>query len=102
MKNKVEDISKIIDYLQANKEMFFNQFGITRIGIFGSFISGEFSKSSDIDILIDMKKEYKTLHNFMALKRILEKQFKRKVDLGFFNSLKPLVKKEIKDKIYYV
>jgi hypothetical protein len=47
------------------------------------------SDFSDIDIVIDMEKNKKNLHNFLALKRLLEADFDRSVDLGLHHTLKP-------------
>jgi len=49
-----------------------------------------------------MAKEKKSLHNFLQLKRLLENEFKRKIDLGFEHRLKPIVKEKLKGKITYV
>ncbi len=82
--------------------MFKKEFGVTRIGLFGSFVQGKANPSSDIDIVIEMDREKKSLHNFMQLRRLLEQQTERKIDLGFEKSLKPIVKKSLKNQIIYV
>ena len=46
----------IINYLTEHKEQFKKDFGITKIGLFGSYARNEAKNDSDIDILIDMKK----------------------------------------------
>ena len=77
-------------------------FGVTRIGIFGSFVRGEQTSSSDIDIVVEMEKGKKNLHNFLQLKRLLEKETARKIDLGLEHSLKPAIRDKIKEQIIYV
>jgi len=72
------------------------------MGIFGSFTRAEQTSASDIDIVIEMQKDKKNIHNFLNFKRLLEKEFGCKVDLGFENSLKPVVREKIKGKIIYV
>ena len=93
---------EMIAYLKKNKELFYKMFGVTRMGIFGSFARGEQNLSSDIDIVIEMEKDKKNLHRFLQLKRYLEKETERKIDLGFEQSLKPIVKEDIKRQIIYV
>jgi hypothetical protein len=51
--------------------------------------SPQTSDFSDIDIVIDMEKNKKNLHNFLALKRLIETDFDRSVDLGLHHTLKP-------------
>ena len=93
---------EIIDYLKKNKELFYKRFGVTHIGVFGSFARGEQTPSSDIDMVVDMEKDRKNIHNFMQLKRLLESELKCKIDLGFEHVLKPIIKEKIKDQIIYV
>ena len=63
---------------------------------------GDQTPSSDIDIVIEMEKNKKNIHSFLQLKRYLEKEINRKVDLGFEKSLKPAIKDKIKGQIIYV
>lgn len=99
---KATIIEDIIAPLQNKKKLFYEDFGVTRMGVFGSFANGEQTALSDIDIVIEMEKEKKNLHNFLKLKRLLENEFGRPVDLGFEHTLKPAVKEKIKGKIIYV
>lgn len=43
-----------------------------------------------------MEKGKKNLHNFLQLKRVLEDEFNRSVDLGFEHTLKPVVREKLK------
>ncbi len=99
---KVTTLKDIIDPLRAKKQFFHEKFGVTRMGVFGSFTQGKHTSSSDIDIVIEMEKGKKNLHNFLQLKRLLEDEFNRSVDLGFEHTLKPIVREKIKGKITYV
>lgn len=99
---KATTLEEIIRPLRAKKQFYHETFGVTRMGVFGSFTQGKQTSSSDIDIVIEMKKEKKNLHNFLQLKRLLEDEFNRSVDLGFEHTLKPVVREKIKGKITYV
>ena len=100
MKNT--SLKDIINYFQQNKMVLYERFGVTRIGIFGSFAREEQSPSSDIDLIVDMEGKKKNIHNFLQLKRFLEKETQKKVDMGFEHSLKPIVKEKIRKHIIYV
>ena len=98
----MKETEEIIQYLRNNKETLRDRFGVTRLGIFGSFVSHTQHVSSDIDLVVDFEKERKNIHAFLRLKRFLEKEFARKVDMGFEHSLKPVVRENIKGRILYV
>jgi uncharacterized protein len=75
------------------------QFGVKRIGIFGSFARGEQTKSSDVDVLVDFTEGYATIRNFLGLADTLEALFQRKVDLitveGVDKYIRPRVEAEV-------
>ena len=98
----MKDTKEIIAYLRTNKKVLRDTFGVTRLGLFGSFVSHSQNISSDIDLVVEFEKGRKNIHAFLQLKRFLEKEFSRKVDLGFEHSLKPIVRENIKGKILYV
>jgi predicted nucleotidyltransferase len=93
---------QIIAYIKAHKDDFRETYGIRSIGLFGSFARKEQTDESDIDIAIEMVPEKKNLHNFLAFKRLLEKELARKVDLGIESALKPEAKRFIAKEIIYV
>ena len=68
---------------------------VKRIGLFGSFLKGRGTDKSDLDFLVSLKNP--TFDNFMETKFLLERLFKRKIDLVTEQALKPdlrFVKKE--------
>ncbi len=95
------NLNEIISFIRNNKDLLKEQFGVLRIGIFGSFVKETYQDQSDIDIVIEMSKESKTLHNFLELKRFLEKNLQREIDLGMESNLKQTIKKEILNQIVY-
>ncbi len=94
--------SDIIQYLKAHKAEFSQKYGIISIGLFGSYARGDNHLKSDIDLAITIKEDYKTLSNYMSLKRILEKAFQTKVDLGIEDTIKQIVRDKILNEIIYV
>jgi predicted nucleotidyltransferase len=99
---EVSSIQEIVAYLKSNKGLLYDRFGVIRMGIFGSFVEDEQSVSSDIDMVVEFEKDKKNIHSFLQLKRFLEKELSRKVDLGFEHALKPIVRQNIKERITYV
>jgi uncharacterized protein len=97
----VSSRDEVLKYLSKNKKLFLDEFGVRRIGVFGSFSKGSQTSSSDIDIIVDIEKNYKNIHKFFRFKRFLENELGRNIDLGFEQSLKPAVREKIKGQIVY-
>lgn len=91
----------MLKILKENKNKLAKDYGVLKIGIFGSFVRDEENEFSDVDIIIELKKEYKNIHNFFNLKRFLEKKLEIKVDLGMENAIKPYFKEKIFREIIY-
>ena len=77
--------NKIKTILKKNK--------IKKAGIFGSYSQGEQRKNSDIDILIQPRKDMG--FGFAGLKIELSKKLNKKVDLVTYNGLSPYLKEKI-------
>ncbi len=71
------------------------KYGVKNLYIFGSYVRGEQTPESDIDILVEFEKGKKTFKNYMGLKFYLEELFRRKVDLIIKEAVKPRLKKYI-------
>jgi uncharacterized protein len=99
---EISSIGEIVAYLKNNKRVFYDKFGVTRIGILGSFVRDGQTPSSDIDMVVEIEESRKNIHSFLQLKRFLEKEMARRIDLGFEHSLKPTVREKIKGQIIYV
>jgi predicted nucleotidyltransferase len=70
---------------------------IVFMAIFGSFVRGDQKKKSDIDIVIEFERNSeKSLLDLVRIENELRKIFKRKVDLGIFNSLNPYIIEDVK------
>jgi uncharacterized protein len=100
--SRVSSLEDILRNLRKNRAFLRDRFGVTRIGVFGSFARGEQDSSSDVDVVVEIEQAKKNIHCFLQLKRFLEKETARKIDLGFENALKPIVKERIKKQIIYV
>ena len=80
--NSKEIIKKI-----EEKSKDIKKYNVKKIGLFGSFAKNKQHKKSDIDIIVNFDKE--TFDNYMDLLFLLEKMFKRKIDLVIEKDLHP-------------
>ncbi|MBI4438769.1 nucleotidyltransferase family protein [Candidatus Woesearchaeota archaeon] len=88
---------KIIEVISSNKNEL-RRFGVSRIGLFGSYQTGKNMEGSDLDFLVSFKEP--TFDNYMDLKFYLEWLFGKKVDLVTEDSLKPSLR-HVKEKAVY-
>ncbi len=85
----------------ANKKKHLAEFGVEQIGLFGSSLRNEASAESDIDLLVEIRKDQKTFRNFMSLNYYLEDLFGRKVELVTKQSLSPYIGPHILKTVEY-
>jgi len=94
-----EEIKRILSEV---KEELSRKFGVRRIGVFGSYVRGDQTPRSDVDILVDIDKEKKIFDNYMDLKFYLENLFGMKVDLVLESTLRKNMKEYILKEVEYV
>ncbi len=70
--------------------------GVTKSSLFGSYVRGEDSEDSDIDLLIEVPRGT-TLFDIIELQLKLEEKLQKKVDLVTYKSIHPLLKDSILD-----
>ncbi len=68
--------------------------GVVKAGLFGSFVRGEASKTSDVDILIEFKGR-KSLLDLVGLKIDLEERLGRGVDLVEYSVINRLIRDKV-------
>ena len=73
--------------LDEQKQLAF--YGVKNIGLFGSFVRGEQTPKSDIDVLVEFTPEKHTFDNFMEVAFLLEEILGRKVELITPEALSP-------------
>ena len=76
-------------------------YGVKSVGIFGSFAASRQTAKSDVDVLVEFKKEDKTFDNYMGLKLFLEDLFSRRVDLVIKSTLKARIKDRVLSETAY-
>ena len=87
--------------LREQREVLTETYGVRKIGLFGSIVRDQLRPESDIDIVVEIETGKKKLHNFLALRRYLENQLGRPVDIGIESALKPVVRDAIQHEIAY-
>lgn len=70
------------------------RYGVKRAGVFGSLARHEMNARSDIDLLVDFEKPI-GLFEFVGLQLELQQALGCKVDLGEYQTLKPLLRERI-------
>jgi hypothetical protein len=97
----MRDIKKIKKILAGHRKELKRRFKIKEIGVFGSYVTGEYKKDSDLDILVEFK-EPVGLFEFMDLEEYLQNLLKIKVDLVSKKALKPRIGEYILREVVYI
>lgn len=75
--------------------------GVKRLGLFGSFVRGQQSADSDVDLLVEFEPSQKTFDNFMKLAFFLEEVLQRRVELVTTEALSPYIGPHILAEVEY-
>lgn len=86
-------------YLHGAMERHAHEYGVRRIGIFGSVARGQISEPGDLDVLVDF--EEPTFDHYMDLKFELEDRFGISVDLVMAETLKERLRPTIERETLY-
>jgi len=90
---------QIEETLKRYKPFLKEKFKVKEIGIFGSYVRGEESEESDVDILVNF---YEPIGwEFIDFKEFLEKILGREVDLVTVRALKPQLRNKILKEVIY-
>jgi predicted nucleotidyltransferase len=96
--------NEIIEKIKNKYPYLSSQFGIRKIGLFGSIAEGTQKEDSDIDLIVDFKRPIGL--KFITLVEYLEKILGKRVDIittgGLENIRLPRVSEDIKRNIIYV
>lgn len=91
----------VFDRLIANRQSILDM-GVRRLGIFGSFASGQPIDSSDVDLLVEFDPVRKSFDAYWGLSQLLEQALQRPVDLLTSESLSPHLGPRILAEVEYV
>jgi hypothetical protein len=79
MSKNALNLSEVLEVLKRRKETFKSAYGVTDIGVFGSFARGEGTPDSDVDVVVKMAKP--DLFYMVHIKADLEAAYKTRVDI---------------------
>ena len=101
MVNQVINRETVLNELSHLKPDFEIKYGLTRIGLFGSFARNEIRDDSDIDVVVEMREP--DLFFMVHIKETLENDFNRHVDLIHFSeNMNEYLKKRILEEGIFV
>lgn len=96
----MDETDRIITLIKEHVEEIGSQFGVARLGVFGSRLQGQAREDSDLDVLVEFTRP--TFRNYMGLKRFLEHLIGVPVDLVSVAALRPPLKEHILHEVQYV
>ena len=91
---------EVLSLLAQFRDRRAKEFGITRIGIFGSLARGEATDASDVDVVVELERPDLLL--LVGIKQELEELLQRPVDVVRYRErMNPFLKKRIlRDAVY--
>jgi hypothetical protein len=92
-------LEEVLKKIELNRDEI-RQFGVKKLGVFGSIVRGEETEKSDIDFLVEFEKT--TFDAYMGLSFFLEELFGCNIDLAIADSLKPRIRPVILQEVVYV
>lgn len=94
----------IINYLKSKKEIFKKEYGITTLGLYGSYARDEATQESDVDIFYETNENFSMgLFEFSSFLEKIEDDLKvKKVDFVNLKSMNPIIKYYAKKDFIYV
>ena len=95
------ETQEVLNLLQQNST-YMRSLGVERLGIFGSYVRGEQTDTSDVDLLIEFEAGKKTFDSFMSLAFYLEDLLERPVELVTPESISPHIRPYISREVQYV
>lgn len=97
----VNDKQQILKLIQDNKQAF-RSFGANKIGLFGSFVRGDQTQSSDVDLLVEFLPGQKNYRNLLGTIDLAESLVGGAVDVLTVGSVSPYIAPYIDKEIQYV
>jgi uncharacterized protein len=95
--------SSIMNYLSHHKTRLMQDYHLISIGLFGSIARGDSNNRSDIDLVIEFEPDTPDIYSLKSrLRKEIETQFDRNVDICRLKYIKPIFKDQIQAEIKYV
>ena len=97
MKTKQEILKILSQHLVQMR----NEYGVEKIGVFGSVVNEEQTLTSDVDVLVEFSRAIGMV-KFLQLENNLQKLLGSKVDLVTRNALKKHIGRQILQEVQFV
>lgn len=97
----MKTLEEIKQLLKQSKSVLQENYKVTELGIFGSYVRGEQTEKSDVDVLIDYEKA-PTLFKLVELRNYLNELMEMKVDVVTKKGLKPRVRERVLSEVVYL
>jgi len=94
-------LEEIKQLLKQSKSVLQENYRVTELGIFGSYVRGEQNEASDVDVLIDYEKA-PTLFKLVELRNYLTELTGMKVDVVTKKGLKPRIRERVLSEVVYL
>lgn len=92
----VKTLNEITQILEAQRDYLATKYGVTVIGVFGSYVRGEQRHDSDVDILIELERPPRiSLIGLVELEHYLSDVFGVKVDVAIKENLRKRIGERI-------
>lgn len=92
---------QILKLLEENREQI-KEFGVSKLGLFGSYAKGEQIEDSDINFIVEFNEGMKSYQSLLDLTDFLEHVFQHKVDVVTKQAIASWLKPYIDEYIIYV
>lgn len=97
----MKTLEEIKQLLKQSKSVLQENYKVTELGIFGSYVRGEQTEKSDVDVLIDYEKA-PTLFKLVELRSYLNELMGMKVDVVTKKGLKPRIRERVLSEVVYL
>lgn len=95
--------NEILEFLKNHRSEMDKNFGVIKIGLFGSFARNEANENSDIDILFEFAPGTQNIfEKKLKLSKYLKECLKRDINLCREKYFKPYAKEHVKQEVIYV
>ncbi|WP_068818410.1 nucleotidyltransferase family protein [Phormidesmis priestleyi] len=99
----MKSLAEIKQQLERAKPLIQQKYHVTQLGVFGSYVRGEQTQESDIDVLVEFEPGFRFgLLTFCELENHLSDLLELKVDLVMKKGLKPYIGEQILREVVYL
>lgn len=91
--------AKILSELESLKPFLAREFLVKEIGLFGSYVTDQYTEQSDIDLLVELQQPIGW--KILTLELFLENHFGKKIDLVTKNALRKQTEERILNEVSF-